>query len=278
MANTNPLTTKRAYADLADGTQTHYRICGAGQPVILLHPSPLSSDFMLPLSLSLGAQFLVIAPDTAGYGNSDPLANPTDDLTGYVEWLASFMDALQLERAAIYGSATGAQLGIEFAAKYPQRVTKLVLDNAAHFEPEQRDAIIDGYLPDLSPRADGSHLQQVWEIANGLYQWFPWYQQDDKHRIAPAPPPVAVMHATAMEYLRAGPDYGRAYRAAFYNERAERIQRLTVPVAIVRSPSSLLKKYTDAFDNFAWDDNVKMAPCGPTIEERYAAIAQVISH
>ena len=60
-----------------DGRQTarqvHYRRQGQGPAVLLLHQSPQSSREFEPLMASWSENFTVIAPDTPGYGLSDPL-------------------------------------------------------------------------------------------------------------------------------------------------------------------------------------------------------------
>ena len=52
----------------------HYRVAGSGPPLFLLHPSPLSSAFMEPLMRRLAGRVTAIAPDTPGFGDSDPIA------------------------------------------------------------------------------------------------------------------------------------------------------------------------------------------------------------
>jgi tRNA (guanine-N1)-methyltransferase len=49
------------------------RIVGSGPPVLLLHPSPQSGAFSLPMARRLAPDFTAIALDTPGYGLSDPL-------------------------------------------------------------------------------------------------------------------------------------------------------------------------------------------------------------
>ena len=129
------------YANLSYGEQvqqTHFRRAGNGPPLILLHPSPLSSAFMVPLIELLENRVSVWSPDTPGYGASDPLPEPPRDLSGYVDWLARFMDSQGLDSAGIYGSATGAQIAIQFARRHPERAGFLVLENAVHFSDADR--------------------------------------------------------------------------------------------------------------------------------------------
>ena len=206
---TGHLEIKKHYADtlVAGGTiQTHYREAGRGAPLVLLHPSPLSSAFMQPLMAQLANLARVIAPDTPGYGMSDALPQPGDDLRPYVQWLAGFLDALGQPTVTLYGSATGAQIAIEFAKAHPQRVGHLVLDNAVHFEEAEREDIMQHYFPSLAPQADGSHLQLAWQISDALFRRFPWYAEAGAAADGPEPP-VALVHATAMGYLQAGEDY-----------------------------------------------------------------------
>lgn len=85
--------------------QVHYREAGAGPPVVLLHESPISGrifDAVLPV---LGRRVRAIAPDTPGYGASDPPPELVP-IAGYAERLALFMEALGLERVALVGNHT----------------------------------------------------------------------------------------------------------------------------------------------------------------------------
>ena len=90
--------------------RVHYRVAGEGPPVVLLHQSPHNSAELLPLMQVLAPHFLVIAPDTPGYGQSDPVApagtEPGIDL--FADALIGLLDALDLERVALFGSHTGA--------------------------------------------------------------------------------------------------------------------------------------------------------------------------
>jgi pimeloyl-ACP methyl ester carboxylesterase len=269
---------RRAYVATAvsGGTiQTHYRSAGEGPPLLMLHPSPLDSGFLVPVMEAVGPAIQCLALDTPGYGASDPLPTLAEDLAPYVEWLAAVQDVLGLSSSGLYGSATGAQIAIEFARSHPDRVDWLVLENAAHFEPDEVERIMDGYFPDLSPQPDGSHLAATWAVAEALFSHFPWYEASASDSGKP-PPPVEVIHAITMAYQQAGPDYARAYRAAFRNEDARRVQAIRKPVAVIRWAGSILKPWSDRYDDFEWSDNVRMVHCGLTLEERYAALGRTV--
>ncbi len=268
------------------GQQTHYRQAGEGEALVMLHASPMSSAQMVPLIEPLSKHFNVIAPDTPGYGNSDPLS--PDELSNhqglepYTNWLSRFLDELgdsELggSKPVLYGTATGAQIAIESARCFPDRLSGVVLDNAAHFENDEREQILARYFPSLKPQEDAGHFSTVWEISQNLFQFFPWFEQDEAHRIGQEPAPLAAVHGTALCYLNAGEDYAQAYRRAFYNEDARRVQSLTTPVEVIRWQGSILKKYSDRFDKFDWPEHIRMRHCGPTMGERLEAIRDAVA-
>ena len=107
---------RRGYVNIGSAVEPrriHFRAAGA--PLIMLHASPMSSAAMVPLMLALADRATVIAPDTPGYGQSDPLGMPGDDLLPYIDALDRFRSGLGITKAGFYGTATGAQIAIEYA-------------------------------------------------------------------------------------------------------------------------------------------------------------------
>ena len=243
----------------------------------MLHASPMSSAALLPFIRVAAEYNTVIAPDTPGYGWSDPLVEPAEDLAGYVTALYSFTRRLGLETFGLYGTATGAQIAIEFSKTYGARVDYLILDNAAHFTDEERDNIVSGYFPDLTPDATGSHLTRIWSVARDQCMFFPWHQATPETRLPAGGVNTGVVHQMAMEFLQAGKDYDRAYRAAFANEKMERVRPLTVPVIIMRWQGSILKSYTDRFDSVEWPENFTMLHKGPGRGQRIEAFRSIFT-
>jgi len=272
-----PLTARKAYIDtpLPGGViQTHYRSSGEGPLVLLLHPSPMSSAVMVPTMTALSGLGRLLAPDTPGYGQSDPLPRPGTDLQPYVAWLDALREALGEEQLVIYGSATGAQIAAAYGLAHPGRVRHLVLDNAVHFEDGEREEIMARYFPALEPRQDGAHLQTAWQMAGGLYRGFPWYREPDKPR---PDPPLAVVQATALAYLVAGSDYARAYRAAFDHERIDKLQALTVPTTILRWDGSLLRDFAQRLDEQPWPDHIRLLHSDASVEARFQSLREAVA-
>ena len=252
----------------------HYRVAGSGPPLFALHPSPLDSSFLAPLMQRLAARATIIAPDSPGFGASDPLPGPINDLGPCVRAMAALREALGLDRVGVYGSATGAQIAVEWAKAEPEALSGVMLDNAAAFDDAERARIMTGYLPDVTPSADGGHLARAWHAAHDATLFFPWQTPCTENRIAPTLGAAEAMHVTASGYLRAGPGYQAVYRAAFDNERVENLLPVTIPLVILRWRGSILARWAGRLDEEAWEPNVTMAHCGPTLEERWTCLEQ----
>lgn len=114
----------------------------AGDPakptVILLHGLGGNSGnwvFNLPV---LAANYHVIAPDQIGFGKSDrPLLKYR--VGTYVDFLDKFMSELKIEKASLVGNSLGGWVAALTAMKYPNRVEKIVLADAAGLKPAAVD-------------------------------------------------------------------------------------------------------------------------------------------
>lgn len=152
---------RRGFVDTPDG-QIHYVSDGAGDPVVLLHPSPHSWNFYVHTIPVLAPHFRVIAMDTMGYGDSDRPNPPYTEMIQYARGVTWLLDGLGIERAHIVGYLTGAEIATEVAAAFPERVEKLVLSEVFNWNTESRRAVHERIHSIVEPRADGSHLLELW--------------------------------------------------------------------------------------------------------------------
>ncbi len=95
--------------------------------LILLHGFGSSLDTWEAWAKVLSARYRVIRIDLPGFGltGRDPTGDYSDDRTRAV--LAALMDQLALPKAALIGNSLGGRFAWEFAARYPARVSHLVL-------------------------------------------------------------------------------------------------------------------------------------------------------
>ncbi|WP_342052205.1 MULTISPECIES: alpha/beta fold hydrolase [unclassified Cupriavidus] len=125
-------TVQYRFAD-ADGVRVFYREAGdASLPtMLLLHGYPSSSHQFRHLIPQLAQRFHVIAPDLPGFGFTEVPASrgyryTFDDLAKTLE---AFVDAVGLQRYAMYVFDYGAPTGLRLAVAHPERVTGLVSQN-----------------------------------------------------------------------------------------------------------------------------------------------------
>ena len=112
-----------------DGQSLHLRDDGPrdAPAVILLHGLGASLHTWEPWARELEGEFRVIRVDLPGSGLSPPdVAGDYRDARS-LHLLLALMDQLGLQRASLVGHSVGGRLAWSFAARYPQRVDKLVL-------------------------------------------------------------------------------------------------------------------------------------------------------
>jgi 2-hydroxy-6-oxonona-2,4-dienedioate hydrolase len=116
------------------GQKIKYVDVGTGPVVVLLHGlGGNSSNWAFNIS-ALSTKYRVIAPDQIGFGRSDkPLISYR--VGTYVDFLDKFLDGLNVEHATLVGNSMGGWIAALYAVKYPKRVERIVLVDAAGFAP-----------------------------------------------------------------------------------------------------------------------------------------------
>ncbi len=115
----------------------------ADAPVLLcLHGTSMQSSAWTALGNALSDQWRVIALDMRGHGRSDKPESGYE-LTDYAADVSAVLDALGVDRASLIGSSLGTQVAIEVAARYPEKVDKLILSDPSCLIDQ---AAIDGYV------------------------------------------------------------------------------------------------------------------------------------
>ena len=130
------------------GQKIKYVEAGSGPVVVLLHGLGGNSTNWAFTTPALAQKFRVIVPDQVGFGQSDkPLINYR--IGTYVDFLDKFLSELKVERATLVGNSMGGWVAAAYTLKYPARVEKLVLVDAAGFAPP-KDFDLDA-LAGLNP-------------------------------------------------------------------------------------------------------------------------------
>ena len=115
----------------AGAIELAYRTWGpaGGPPVVLLHALGEDSSNWAPIASALASSWRAYALDLRGHGASDwPGSYSIEQLTTD---LAAFLEVLELDRVSLVGHSIGAPPAYLFAARYPDRVAHLVLEDPA---------------------------------------------------------------------------------------------------------------------------------------------------
>jgi len=119
---------------LVFGQKIQYVEAGSGPTVILLHGLGGSWQSWHFNIAALAEKYHVVVPDQIGFGKSDkPFVNYR--IRTYVDFLDQFCKQLKIERATLVGNSMGGWIAAMFTASFPDRVEKLVLEDAAGYAP-----------------------------------------------------------------------------------------------------------------------------------------------
>jgi len=119
-----------------DGLRYHYLDEGEGPPVVMVHGNPTWSFYFRRLAEALSPTHRVIVPDHIGCGRSD---KPGDDRYAYtlesrVDDLERLLDSLGVVRdVSLVVHDWGGMIGLAYAARHPERITRLAVLNTAAF-------------------------------------------------------------------------------------------------------------------------------------------------
>ena len=109
------------------GHETRVLSNGDGPPLLWLHDT--RGNEWSPAHEQLSRTYRVIAPSLPGADDSSAL-DGIDGPEDVVFWLLDLFLLLQLERAVLLGCGLGGWLAAEFAVRYPERLSGLVLVDA----------------------------------------------------------------------------------------------------------------------------------------------------
>jgi pimeloyl-ACP methyl ester carboxylesterase len=116
----------------SDGTRIAYATMGSGPPLVwgphfLTHLEfDLRSPVWRPWLVELTRSHTLVRYDGRGCGLSD--RDATDfTFESSIADLAAVVDAARLDRFALFGASQGSAAAIAYAARHPERVTRLVI-------------------------------------------------------------------------------------------------------------------------------------------------------
>lgn len=100
---------------------------GEGRILVALHGHWMEGLTFAPLAAALAPEWRVIALDQRGHGHSDHA--PSYTRNDYIGDVASLFEHLNLINAVILGHSLGGVNAYQFAARYPDQVTALIVED-----------------------------------------------------------------------------------------------------------------------------------------------------
>jgi pimeloyl-ACP methyl ester carboxylesterase len=130
-----------------DGFKVFYREAGRqGAPkLLLLHGFPSAGHMFRDLIPHLANDFHIVAPDLAGFGQSDmpPREKFSYTFDHIAEVIARFTEVIGFDRFAVYVFDYGAPTGFRLAMRHPERITAIISQNGNAYE----EGLSEGWNP-----------------------------------------------------------------------------------------------------------------------------------
>lgn len=226
--------------------RVHYRRCGSGPALLMVHQSPRSSAEYEGLMRAWGTHVTCIAPDTPGFGQSHPLPGPDPTINDFADAIVAFIDALGIGPVAAYGFHSGGIILVTALNRHPDKFRALAVGGYAIWTAAEMALFGAHYLPPFVPNAYGEHLVWLWNRMLEQSWFFPWFDVRPEARLSVAHADVARVDAAVREMLDAGDAYRAGYGAVL---RAPRdippVEAVTPPVLITAYDGDPLQAHID---------------------------------
>ena len=127
----NKLTAQTGYYITSlDSTKLYVQEFGSGEPIIILAGGPgLNAIYMKPVWENLSSKFRCIILDQRGTGKSilTTIDSSSVSLGNYVNDLEALRGYLKIDKLTLIGHSWGGGLSLEYAARHPNHVKRLIL-------------------------------------------------------------------------------------------------------------------------------------------------------
>jgi pimeloyl-ACP methyl ester carboxylesterase len=131
------------YVDV-NGLHMYYEVSGKGDPLIVLHGAHMNITTMGKIIPTLAETHEVYALEFQGHGHTADIDRPIT-YQNLADDVASFMDAVGLEKADVFGYSMGGQVGLLLAIRNPEKVNKLIAASVSYdlegWQPVYREII-----------------------------------------------------------------------------------------------------------------------------------------
>jgi len=150
-----------------EGKRLWYERAGEGFPVVLIHPGLWDSRIWDDQFDEFARHHDVVRYDLRGYGRSDQPDRPYSDLRD----LRYLLGELGIERCALVGCATGAQLSLDMALMHPSLVDAIVMVSPGITGYAWNDSGLEILVDEVADAVRAGELERAMEVE--LAVWAP---------------------------------------------------------------------------------------------------------
>jgi pimeloyl-ACP methyl ester carboxylesterase len=135
-----------------DGATLFVRVGGSGPAVVLLHGFGDTGDMWAPLAAELARTHTVVVPDLRGMGLSSHPEGGYDKRTQAGD-IRAVLTKLNIDQADVVGHDIGTMVAFAYAARYPDKTTRLV--------------VMDAPVPGVPPWEQVVRSPKLWHFSFG---------------------------------------------------------------------------------------------------------------
>ncbi|MDX0486219.1 alpha/beta fold hydrolase [Sinorhizobium medicae] len=131
-----------------NGMEMYFEVSGEGDPLIVLHGAYMNIPSMGAIIPKLAETHKVYAIEFQGHGRTTDIDRPIT-YSNLADDVSAFMDAVQIEKADVFGYSMGAGAGLQLAIRHPGKVKKLAAASVA-YDAEGWQPEFKAFIPQMS--------------------------------------------------------------------------------------------------------------------------------
>lgn len=145
-----------------NGMQMYYEVSGKGDPLIVLHGAYMNIPAMGEIIPKLAEAHTVYALEFQGHGRTTDIDRPIT-YPNLASDVATFMNAVGIEKADVFGYSMGAAAALKLAIDYPDKVDQLVTASVAYDMSGSQPEFL-AMIPTMTPEMFiGSPMEDAWK-------------------------------------------------------------------------------------------------------------------
>lgn len=121
-----------------DGLEVHYRDEGEGYPLVLIHGTGASVHTWDGWVKVLKGDYRIIRMDLPAFGLTGPNAHNDYSMDAYLQFLDKFLSKIGIQECYLAGNSLGGGIAWEYARTHTDRVSKLILLDAAGYRSNEK--------------------------------------------------------------------------------------------------------------------------------------------